>query len=368
MKPILSVLLAAVLLFTALACTTVSPEKTSGSESPTETEATSSKEITKAPETSSETEISSEDEPEILHIMDGILLKYLVDGEVVCLVVNGTHDDTDQIGTPYVIYDLVDLIREDEETLRALNSGTPLQVTYITEAEGLYPLPVKPLEIVNLEEGSEDPGKDVDLMPMLRAMAELGYLDLIDYEVLPTFLLMMPAAAWKDYPVTYEYSEDGRVVNVYYELKREDEAEPIRFTLATFAMSHSGDEPGGDIGFGNNRVRMDGPDYLYVSLPRYAFDYVSGKHDFYFYPEEGNRDNEIRVTLTDEELKTLIFLQTGLDESEDYDALRSAYLQAVEDDDTDAMTEVNQHMFRADEWLIKLSEENVSINGLKPMY
>ena len=414
-KKLLCILMASLLVLSNTACQKASPAKPDSSEALTEKETegsseerSSSQETSSAPETSSEEpetdpettgssetesreETSSQPDKEdgsskdpgtesqpatsseesgevILHLTDGILLKYLVDTEEVYLVVTGSPDSLSPIAPPYQIFDLTGLSKEKEEQLASLKSGQMVQMTYTTSAEGLYPLPVQPLEIVDLDPDSDTPDQNYDFMSLFRSMAELGYIYLIDYDVYPTFLLMKPVSAWQDHPVTYEYSEDGRTLDVVYELKREGAEEPFKFTLASFALLYNGDEPGGDIGYANILLKEDGPDYLYLGLPRYAFDYITGRRDFYFYPEEGNWDNEVKVTLTDEELKTLVYLQTGFDDSVDYDALRKAYSEALEKDDTKAMTEASYPVFTADEWFKEIAFDHVSINGLKPMY
>ena len=335
-------------------------EKTEGQDTESEEEKTSSEE-----KSSGETEESGNPE---LHITDGLLLKYLVDRKVVHLVVRKDQEAGNTAEAPYKVFELTGLTKEMEEQLAPMLSGTHVQMIYTTDKEGPDPLPVVPGEILDLDADSETPDRTADIIEACRTLTELGYVYLVDSEVYPTFLLAGLADNWRDEPVTFEYSDDGRSVDVLYELKRDDGTEPFKFVLASFALLDSGDEPGGDIGYANIRLREDGPDYLYLGLPRYAYDYVAGNRDYYFYPEKGNWDNEVRVTLTDEELKTLIRLQTGPDDPEDYDALRGKYQKALEEDDTEAMTEVNHHLFRADEWLQKYSEENVSINGLKPSY
>ena len=97
---------------------------------------------------------------------------------------------------------------------------------------------------------------------------------------------------------------------------------------------------------------------------------MAGNHDHYCYPELGNWDNEITVTLTDKELKELIALQTGTGDSDwershdaliDYDELRRKYQEALENDDSKAKTEVNRQLFYADSYLEHLAENDLWI-------
>ena len=189
-------------------------ETTGGQETGSEEEKTSSEE-----KSSGETEESGNPE---LHITDGLLLKYLADRKVVHLVVRKDQEAGSMGLASYKVFELTGLTKEMEEQLAPMLSGTHVQMIYTTDKEGPSPLPVVPGEILDLDADSETPDRTADIIEACRTLTGLGYVYLVDSEIYPTFLLAGLADNWRNQPVTFEYSDDGRSVDVLYELKRDD--------------------------------------------------------------------------------------------------------------------------------------------------
>ena len=288
-------------------------------------------------------------------ILEGTLLKYMDNGKnnITYLVVS---DDN-------VLYCLESAGIKNSSALKQAYSGSRVHITYKETAAFNFYTWIDPVSITLTDAKASVPLDIVQKIASLHLYYKLTDCDPLSSPV----LLMNPPAVWAEAPVKWHYSADGSIVTAYYILDRDGET-AAELPLVTYVLSTSKDDPGGDIGSSHEMIRDLDEYALYIDICRYACDYIFGIHDYDYYKEPGNWDNKMAVTLTDEEMKQIIALQTGILHAEnaadeassiDYDELRQMYQNAAESGDNETISEIYQQLLYADVYLKKLAEDNL---------